>query len=65
MDLVGIGLHMVNPIDGHFIYVNNAACEMLGYSRQEMLTMTVPDIDPNFPAGDFYEQTLDLRDHPG
>lgn len=38
---------------------------MLGYSRQEMLTMTVPDIDPNFPAGDFYEQTKDLRDHPG
>ena len=65
MDLVGIGLHMVNPIDGHFIYVNNAACEMLGYSRQEMLTMTVPDIDPNFPAGDFYEQTKGLRDHPG
>ena len=65
MDLVGIGIHMVEPVDGRFIYVNNAACEMLGYSRQEMLTMTVPDIDPNFPPGSFQDQTRDLRDSPG
>ena len=38
---------------------------MLGYSSEEMLTMTVPDIDPNFPPGSFQEQTRDLRDNPG
>jgi PAS domain S-box-containing protein len=30
-----------------FIYVNEAACRSLGYTRPELLTMTVRDIDPN------------------
>lgn len=30
--------------------VNDAACMMLGYAREELLSMTVPDIDPSFPA---------------
>jgi PAS domain S-box-containing protein len=29
--------------------VNETACRMLGYSRQELTSMTVHDIDPNFP----------------
>lgn len=29
-------------------YVNNSACEGLGYSRDELLGMALPDIDPNF-----------------
>lgn len=34
--------------DGRFNYVNHAACEALGYSRAQLLTMSVPDIDPTF-----------------
>ena len=34
--------------EGQFTYVNEAACRSLGYSRQELLTMRVPDIDPNY-----------------
>lgn len=34
-------------LDAHIIYVNDAACRMLGYSRSELLTMTIPDIDVN------------------
>ncbi len=30
--------------------VNETACRMLGYSRQELTSMTVHDIDPNFPV---------------
>lgn len=30
------------------LYVNNAACRTLGYTRDEMLGKTIPDIDPNF-----------------
>jgi len=37
----------VNP-DAGFVYVNDAACNFTGYSREELLTMTVEDIDPNF-----------------
>jgi PAS domain S-box-containing protein len=36
--------------DARFVYVNEAACRSLGYSREELLAMTVHDIDPNFPA---------------
>ena len=36
--------------DAKLIYVNNAAIEALGYSKSELLTMTVHDIDPEFPA---------------
>jgi len=35
--------------NGGFVYVNPAACDTLGYSRDELLTMTVQDIDPNLP----------------
>ena len=34
--------------DAHFIYVNEFACRSLGYSREELLTLTVFDIDPDF-----------------
>ncbi len=33
---------------GHFVDVNQAACNQLGYSREELLTMSVADIDPGF-----------------
>jgi len=35
--------------DARFIYVNEAACRSLGYTREELLSMTVHDIDPGFP----------------
>ncbi len=34
--------------DARFVYVNEAACQALGYSRDELLQMTVYDIDPSF-----------------
>ncbi len=38
--------------DGRFVYVNEAACKSLGYSREELLSMYIWDIDPNFPPID-------------
>jgi PAS domain S-box-containing protein len=35
--------------DGRFFYVNQASCDALEYSKEELLEMTVHDIDPNFP----------------
>ena len=41
----------VNP-DAGFYYVNDAASRMLGYSREELLTMHIKDIDASFtPEG--------------
>jgi len=35
--------------DGHFFYVNDAACTSLGYTRDELVTMSVSDINPTCP----------------
>lgn len=47
--------HSADPIfwispDAKILYVNEMTCKSLGYSREELLDMTVADIDPNFPA---------------
>ncbi len=35
--------------DGSLIYVNDRACEVLGYSRNELLSMKIQEINPEFP----------------
>lgn len=40
---------VINP-DGRFLYVNDASCRYLGYSRDELSRLMVSDLDPNFPA---------------
>jgi PAS domain S-box-containing protein len=37
--------------DGSFRDVNESACRRLGYTKEELLRMSVIDIDPDFPAG--------------
>lgn len=39
------GFWIVNSSDGAFIEVNDAYCEMSGYTRDELLKMHVPDIE--------------------
>lgn len=41
--------------DGRIVDTNPAATKMLGYSREEILQLTVADVDPNFPLEAFYE----------
>ena len=53
MDRAGIGIHCVDADTGRLLYVNNHAAKILGYSVQEMLDLTISDIDPDFPPGDF------------
>ena len=36
--------------DMRIVYVNRAACSMLGYTREELLSMTLRDIDKMFPV---------------
>src|SRR6185295_3181384 len=36
--------------DARILNVNNAACRMLEYTRDELTTMTMHDIDPNLPS---------------
>ena len=39
------GIDVVDPETGRFIDVNTTTCERLGYSREELLGMTVTDIE--------------------
>jgi PAS domain S-box-containing protein len=40
--------YLVGP-EARFLYVNEQACRTLGYTREELLSMTVHDLDPDFP----------------
>ena len=42
------GFFWIGP-DSRILNVNEAACRMLEYTRDELTTMTMHDIDPNFP----------------
>lgn len=48
--------------DARFVYVNEAACRTLGYSREELLTMGVSDIDPDYPAERWPQNWQQLRE---
>ncbi len=39
--------------DGHVVYANGATCRMLGYSRDELLSSSVTDYDPDASLDDF------------
>jgi PAS domain S-box-containing protein len=62
MDRVGMGIHWVDCLTGRLVYVNRGAADMLGYTQAEMLTLSVSEIDPGFPTGDFYVASAGLRE---
>jgi PAS domain S-box-containing protein len=61
MDQVGIATYWVDACSGRFLNVNAAACQMLGYSREELLAIGVPDINPEFQGRDFGAASEGLR----
>ncbi|MBK8018032.1 MAG: PAS domain S-box protein [Betaproteobacteria bacterium] len=53
MEAVGIGIHWSDARTGKFLYVNKHGASMLGYRVDEMLAMSVADVDPRVPREDF------------
>ncbi|MHC4481653.1 MAG: PAS domain-containing sensor histidine kinase, partial [Planctomycetota bacterium] len=49
--------------DASFLYVNDSACRLLGYSREELLSLTVHDVDPDFPGEAWAEHWAELKEH--
>ncbi|MEZ4599812.1 MAG: PAS domain S-box protein [Syntrophotaleaceae bacterium] len=49
--------------DGRLFYVNDAACRALGYSREELVGMSIPEIDPTHPPEVFAEHWRTLVKH--
>ncbi len=48
--------------DARIVDVNPAACRMLGYSREELLRLTIPDICPLRDADDWPRHFAELRE---
>lgn len=47
-----------------FVYANDIACQVLGYSKEEMMNMSIHNIDPNYPMeiwSDFWSETKKRR----
>ena len=60
LDRAGEGAFWTDP-DGRFLYVNEAACSMLGYGREELLALSVPDTLPPEQGSLFQELSAKVR----
>jgi PAS domain S-box-containing protein len=60
MNCVSEAIFWIDPT-ARFLYVNDAVCRLLGYSRDELLSLSVPDIDPNFPVEAWPAHWADLK----
>ena len=48
--------------DGKYLAVNAYACELLGYEREELLALRVPDVAANDEAAAHFEAMLRRKD---
>ncbi|HTN93445.1 MAG TPA: EAL domain-containing protein [Gallionella sp.] len=60
MDHMADKVTWVTP-DAKVVYANLAACSSLGYTMEEMLKMSIPDFDPDFPAEVWPQHWEELR----
>jgi len=62
MDRAGIGIYWTDANSGRFIYVNEYAAEMLGYSQEALLEKGLPDVDRLFSYAGFVQETQVYRE---
>jgi two-component system cell cycle sensor histidine kinase/response regulator CckA len=53
-------IHWLSP-DGRLVYASDSTCRRHGYSREEMLGMTIRDLDPTMTPGRWEEHWRELR----
>ena len=61
MDRAGIGIGWNSTETGQFLYANDEICRQLGYAREELLQLTVSDINLEFPPQALRQVASDLR----
>ena len=62
MQTVGIGIHWVDFLSGRLLYVNDYAARLLGYRVDEMLQLSIPDIDDSLSAEQYAEIREKIRE---
>ncbi len=58
------GAYLTEAESSRFMYVNDGVCRALGYSREELLAMTVFDIDPDATPEGLAQFAKELPDGP-
>jgi len=64
VDKAALNIFWVDPETGYFVYANEAACNSLGYTREELLAMIVPEIDVGFYEEKFSNLLQFLESNP-
>lgn len=62
MERVGIGIGFFDVATGRFADMNDETCHQLGYRREELLQLTVSDINPNLPPAAYQQVVQGMRE---
>ena len=63
LDQADDSIEIIDPVTGRFIDCNEKSFSSLGYTRQELLSLTVPDIDPIVTAPIFAQNVKQIREN--
>jgi PAS domain S-box-containing protein len=63
MNHAGISIQWLDADDGHFLYVNERACDLYGYSREQLLAMHGGDISADLAIEALANLVPRLRQH--
>ena len=53
MSEASVDMQVILDRSGRFIYVNPSFCRATGYTREQLLNLTVSDVDPDFTASKY------------
>ena len=61
VEKAGEGIYLIDH-NAKFLNANEAACRSIGYLKEELLSMTVADLDPNFPMEKWPDHWNELKE---
>jgi PAS domain S-box-containing protein len=61
IDQAGLSIFRIEEPDGRVVFANDRACKSLGYTMEELCSMTVFDFDPNFTKRTWLEHRRNIR----
>ncbi len=61
VDHIGDEVYIITK-DAKLEWVNSKACEILGYTFNEMISLSVEDVDPDFPKGKWADHWKELKE---